>query len=127
MKLWAWSRRHQLAADTLFAAFFVVADTGNTLGGGSWWPAHPGSLAWAMLALQALADASLFFRRRAPMAVIGILAAFSLALALLISPLACWSPASPAWCGRPTGPSWPPMGRSTTGRTGASRSPRWAC
>jgi signal transduction histidine kinase len=103
MKLWGWSRRHQLAADTLFAAFFVVADTGNTLGGGSWWPAHPGSLAWAMLALQALADASLFFRRRAPMAVIGILAAFSLALALLISPAGLLVPAQ-------SGMVWAPYG-----------------
>jgi signal transduction histidine kinase len=56
-----------------------------------------------MLALQALADASLFFRRRAPMAVIGILAAFSLALALLISPAGLLVPAQ-------SGMVWAPYG-----------------
>ena len=57
-----------------------------TLAGASWWPAHPGPLAWAMLAVQALADLSLVVRRRAPITVIAILAGFTLAISLLISP-----------------------------------------
>ena len=92
-----------MANDALIAAFFVAADTANTLGGGSWWPAHPGSLAWAMLALQALADASLFFRRRAPLLVIAILAAFTVALSLLISPAGLLDPAQ-------SGTVWAPYG-----------------
>jgi signal transduction histidine kinase len=99
----AFARQHRVANDALLAAFFVAADTANTLGGGSWWPAHPGSLAWAMLALQALADASLVFRRRAPLAVIGILAAFTVALSLLISPAGLLVPAQ-------SGTVWAPYG-----------------
>ena len=79
------------------------ADTAATLGGGSWWPAHPGSLAWAMLVVQALADASLFFRRRAPLLVIGILAGFTLAVSLLISPAGLLVPAH-------SGIVWAPYG-----------------
>jgi signal transduction histidine kinase len=97
------ARRHRVAADALLAAFFVAADTANTLGGGSWWPAHPGSLAWAMLGVQALADASLFFRRRAPLAVIAVLAGFTLAVSLLVSPAGLLVPASP-------GNLWAPYG-----------------
>ena len=59
-------RRHALAIDVAIAAFFMLLDTGLTLVGSSWWPAHPGPLAWAMLGLQAAACASLVFRRRAP-------------------------------------------------------------
>ena len=92
-----------MANDALLAAFFVAADTANTLGGGSWWPAHPGSLAWTLLGVQALADASLFFRRRAPLAVIGILAAFTVALSLLISPAGLLVPAQ-------SGTVWAPYG-----------------
>jgi signal transduction histidine kinase len=87
------ARQHRVASDALIAAFFVVADTANTLGGGSWWPAHPGPLAWVMLGLQALADASLFFRRRAPMAVIAVLAGYTVAVSLLISPAGLLVPA----------------------------------
>jgi signal transduction histidine kinase len=99
----AFARQHRVANDALLAAFFVVADTANTLGGGSWWPAHPGSLAWTLLGVQALADASLFFRRRAPLAVIGILAAFTVALSLLISPAGLLVPAQ-------SGTVWAPYG-----------------
>jgi signal transduction histidine kinase len=99
----SFARKHRVAFDALYAAFFVVADTANTLGGGSWWPAHPGPLAWVMLVLQALADASLVLRRRAPLAVIGIMAAFSLALALLISPAGLLVPAQ-------SGTVWAPYG-----------------
>lgn len=81
-----WWRRHRLAFDALLAVAFVAIDTGNTLAGGSWWPAHPGGLAWSMLAVQAVADLSLTFRRRAPMIVIGVLAGYSVALSLMISP-----------------------------------------
>jgi signal transduction histidine kinase len=97
------ARRHRVAADAFIAAFFVVADTANTLGGGSWWPSHPGSLAWAMLGVQGLADACLFFRRRAPMTVIAVLAGFTVAVSLLISPAGLLDPAQ-------SGTVWAPYG-----------------
>jgi signal transduction histidine kinase len=98
-----WLRRHCVALDVLIAVGFVVVDTGATLAGGSWWPAHPSTLAWTMLALQALADMSLVFRRRAPVIVIAILAAFTLALSLLISPAGLMTPAN-------SGTIWAPYG-----------------
>jgi signal transduction histidine kinase len=73
----------------------VLLDTGATLSGASWWPAHPGRLAWAMLAVQAVAVSSLALRRRAPMVVIAVLAAFTLAISLLISPAGLLTPANP--------------------------------
>jgi signal transduction histidine kinase len=97
------ARQHRVATDALIAASFVIGDTANTLGGGSWWPAHPGSLAWAMLGVQGLADASLFFRRRAPLVVIAILAGFTVAVSLLISPAGLLVPADP-------GNIWAPYG-----------------
>jgi hypothetical protein len=106
--------RRNVALDVGLACFFVLVDTTATLAGASWWPVHPDKLAWAMLVLQALADASLVVRRRAPLLVIAILTGFTLAISLLIT------------YGRPTEPSWPPTGRSTTARTGAPRSRRWA-
>jgi signal transduction histidine kinase len=75
------------------AVFFVLLDTGTTLVHASWWPAHPGPLAWAMLGVQAVACFSLVALRRAPLAVIAILAAFTLALTLLISPAGALTPA----------------------------------
>jgi len=81
-----WICKHWLALDVLIAIGLAVLDTVNTLGGASWWPAHPGTLAWVMLAAQALADLSLAARRRAPLVVIGILAAFTVAISLLIEP-----------------------------------------
>jgi signal transduction histidine kinase len=92
MSMRTWFRRHWLAMDVLIAVCFVLLDTGATLVGVSWWPAHPGTLAWAMLAVQALADMSLAARRRAPMIVIAILAAFTLAISLLISPAGALTP-----------------------------------
>jgi signal transduction histidine kinase len=86
------------------AAGFAVVDTGLTLAGNSWWPAHPGLLAWAMLALQALADLSLVARWRAPMTVIAILGGYTLALSLLISPAGALTPATAA------GTVWAPYG-----------------
>src|SRR5215471_9473566 len=82
-----------LALDVALACFFVLLDTTVTLAGGSWWPAHPDKLAWAMLVLQALADASLVARRRAPMLVIAILTGFTLLISLLISPAGALTPA----------------------------------
>jgi signal transduction histidine kinase len=92
--LTAFFRQHRLATDALLAAFFVCLDTVATLGGNSWWPAHPGTLAWVMLVVQGLADASLVFRRRAPLLVIAILGGFTLAVSLLISPAGLLVPAT---------------------------------
>ena len=90
-----WYRRHRLAVDVAVAVFFVLLDTANTLAGGSWWPARPGALAWAMLGLQALACASLVVRRQAPVTVVAVLAAFTLALSLLVWPAGALTPANP--------------------------------
>src|ERR1035438_7601104 len=78
-------------------------DSTLTLAGASWWPVHPGKLAWAMLALQAVADASLVARRRAPMLVIASLTGFTLLISLLISPAGGLTPAHP-------GNMWAPYG-----------------
>jgi len=98
---WYW--RHRVAVDIAIAVFFVLLDTGATLAGNSWWPAHPGTLAWVLLGLQAAACASLAARRRAPYAVIGILSAFTLAVTLLISPAGVLTPAH-------DGNVWAPFG-----------------
>ena len=92
-----------MAVDVSLACFFVLLDITATLAGASWWPAHPGKLAWAMLALQALADASLVARRRAPILVIAILTGFTLLISLLISPAGLLTPAH-------TGTVWAPYG-----------------
>jgi signal transduction histidine kinase len=92
-----------VALDVSLACFFVLLDTAVTLAGASWWPAHPGKLAWAMLGLQALADASLVARRRAPMLVIAILTGFTLLISLLISPAGLLTPAN-------AGTVWAPYG-----------------
>jgi signal transduction histidine kinase len=88
---WYW--RYRVAVDIAIAVFFVLLDTGATLAGNSWWPTHPGTLAWVLLGLQAAACFSLAARRRAPYAVIGILSAFTLAVTLLISPAGVLTPA----------------------------------
>jgi signal transduction histidine kinase len=87
-------RRH-VVVDVAIAVFFVVLDTVVTLVGWSWWPAHPDGLAWALLAAQGLTDLSLVARRRAPIAVVGIFTAFTLAVTLLVSPLHALQPANP--------------------------------
>src|SRR5690349_14001149 len=56
-----------------------------------------------MLAVQGLADASLVFRRRAPMLVIAILGGFSLVISLLISPAGLITPEN-------AGTVWAPLG-----------------
>ncbi|MFF4038078.1 sensor histidine kinase [Streptomyces sp. NPDC001816] len=88
-----WHRRHRLALDVMIAAAFVLLDTGLTLADATWWPAHPGALAWVMLGVQALACASLAVRRTAPLTVVGVLGAFTLAVTLLISPAGVLTPA----------------------------------
>src|SRR5215831_6658216 len=95
--------RKNVALDVGLASFFVLVDTTATLAGASWWPVHPDKLAWAMLALQALADASLVVRRRAPILVIAILTGFTLAISLLISPAGALTPAH-------SGNVWAPYG-----------------
>jgi hypothetical protein len=100
-RLWAW--RNRLALDVLLAIFFVLLDTASTLAGVSWWPAHPGTLAWALLAVQGLADASLAFRKRAPMLVIAILGGFTLVMSLLIAPAGLMTPED-------AGNVWAPFG-----------------
>src|SRR5215831_14100938 len=97
----AWQNRPAL--DAFLAVFFILLDTVLTLAGTSWWPAHPGTLAWAMLAVQGLADASLVFRRRAPMLVIAILGGFTLLISLLISPAGLITPEN-------AGNVWAPYG-----------------
>ena len=103
MRLRVCVRPNSLALDASLAGFFVLLDTVLTLAGTTWWPAHPGPLAWAMLAGQALADASLVFRRRAPMLVIAILGGFSLVISLLISPAGVITPEN-------SGNVWAPLG-----------------
>ena len=85
-------RRRSLAFDVAIAVFFVVLDTALTLVGSSWWPAHPGTLAWALLVLQGIACFSLVARRRWPITVVAILAAFTLAVTLLIWPAGAITP-----------------------------------
>ncbi|MCW2906554.1 MAG: two-component system sensor kinase [Actinomycetia bacterium] len=77
------------------AVFFVVLDTTTTLAGASWWPAHPGPLAWVLLGVQAAACLSLVAWRRAPLLVIAVLAAFTLTVTLLIWPAGVLIPAHP--------------------------------
>jgi signal transduction histidine kinase len=82
-----------VAVDVMGAVTFVLLDTWLTLIGGSWWPTHPGPLAWFMLGLQAAACATVVLRRRAPLAVVAILAGFTLLLTLLIWPAGALTPA----------------------------------
>ncbi len=88
-------RRHAVLVDVVVALFFVVLDTAVTPVGGSWWPAQPDRLAWALLVAMWLTDLSLVARRRAPIAVVGVFAGFTLAVTLLISPLHALQPANP--------------------------------
>ena len=96
-------RRHAVVVDVAVALFFVVLDIVVTLTGGSWWPADPDGLAWTLLVAQGLTDLSLVARRRAPIAVVGIFAVFTLAVTLLVSPLQALQPANPANIWAPLG------------------------
>jgi signal transduction histidine kinase len=90
-----WWCQHQVFGDVLIAIFFVLLDTVLTLSGATWWPAHPATLAWVLLGVQAAACASLVVRRRAPLTVVAILAAFTLLVTLVISPADLLTPANP--------------------------------
>ena len=103
MSVFGWCRQHRLATDILIAVLFALTDTGATLAGATWWPAHPDALAWWMLALQAAADLTLAARRRAPLLVVAVLAAATLTISLLISPAGALTPANP-------GNIWAPFG-----------------
>jgi len=96
-------RRHAVLVDVAIAVFFVVLDTAVTLTGGSWWPARPDGLAWGLLVAQGLVDLSLIARRRAPLAVVAVFTAFTLAVTLLISPFNVLDPAN-------DGNLWGPLG-----------------
>jgi signal transduction histidine kinase len=89
----SWFCQHQVATDIGLAVFFVLLDTSTTLVGSTWWPAHPGRLAWTMLGLQIAAGATLVVRRRAPLTVVAILAAFTLLVTLLVAPAHLITPA----------------------------------
>lgn len=97
------NHRPRPGVEVLTAAVFAGLDTGVTLAGASWWPAHPGTLAWAMLGVQAAADLTLIARRRAPLLVLAVLAAFSLAISLVIVPGGLLTPENP-------GTVWAPYG-----------------
>jgi signal transduction histidine kinase len=79
--------------DVSVAVAAVLLDTVVTLAGGSWWPQNPDTLAWAVLGAQALACGSLVLRRTAPLAVVGVLGLFTLAVTLMISPAGLLVPA----------------------------------
>jgi signal transduction histidine kinase len=100
-----WPSRHRTATDVGIAVFFVLLDTVTTLLGVSWWPAHPGPLAWTLLGLQAAACLTLVARRRAPLLVIVALGLFTLAVTLLIWPAGALTPAN-------MGNVWAPFGTS---------------
>jgi signal transduction histidine kinase len=89
------ARRHAVLVDVAIAVLCVALDTVVTLVGWSWWPAHPDGLAWALLAAQGLTDLSLVARRRAPITVVGVFTAYTLAVTLLVSPLHALQPANP--------------------------------
>ena len=86
-------QRYWFAIDVAIAVFFALLDTAATLLGATWWPARPGPLAWSLLGLQALVCCSLVVRRRAPLTVMAIMAAFTLAVTLLIWPSGALTPA----------------------------------
>ncbi len=87
-----WPSRHRVATDVGIAVFFALLDTAATLVGITWWPAHPGTLAWVLLGIQAAACLSLVARRRAPLLVIAVLGGFTLAVTLLIWPAGALTP-----------------------------------
>lgn len=69
-----WHRRCWVAVDMVIATAFVLLDTGTTLVGATWWPQHPGALAWVVLSAQALAGGMPAVRRISPLTVVGVLA-----------------------------------------------------
>jgi signal transduction histidine kinase len=108
--------------DAALAAGFIALDTGLTLAGSSWWPERPGSLAWAMLALQAVVNAGLVARRRAPLAVLAAVTGFSVLVTVLVLVGALGEPAGEIVV-------WPPMSAVLVAylpvRYAAIRRPGW--
>ncbi|CAM3160080.1 sensor histidine kinase [Streptomyces albus] len=90
-----WHRRHWVAVDVAIAVAFVLLDTVTTLAGTTWWPRDPGTGAWVLLGAQILAGGTLAVRRVAPLTVVGVLAAFTLTVTLLVSPAGMLEPAHP--------------------------------
>ncbi len=88
-----WHQRHSVALDVAIAVAFTLVDTVATVLGATWWPEQPGTLAWVLLGLQALACLSLAFRRRTPLTVVVVLGAFTLAVSLLAWPAGALEPA----------------------------------
>lgn len=88
-------RRRPRLVDASLAAAFCVLDTVLTVAGGSWWPDHPSAVAWVLLVGQGLACLSLAGQRRFPFSALVVLAAFTLAVTLLVSPFHVLSPAHP--------------------------------
>lgn len=74
-----------MGRDVVLALAFVVGDTLLTLSHGSWWPQRPGTVAWVLLGVQVLVGASLVLRRRAPLAVLGAVTAFTVLVTVLVS------------------------------------------
>lgn len=83
------------AANATIAVTFAAVDTLMTLSGASWWPAHPGRLAWVLMGVQAAACLTLVVRNRAPITVLAVLGGFSLLLTLLVRPIGVLTPAHP--------------------------------
>ena len=92
----SWRRRHRAAFDATVAIILTAVDTVLTLVGVSWWPDHPGTLAWSLLGIQALVCLSLAVRRRFPLSVVWIVTAYTLLITMLIWPLGAITPASDA-------------------------------
>ncbi|MFE9120039.1 sensor histidine kinase [Streptomyces sp. NPDC007172] len=116
-----WHCRHPLAVDTAIAVCFTVTDLAITLVGATWWPERPGPLAWALLGAQALACLSLVARRRAPLTVVAVLGAFTLAVTLLISPVHALTPADPGNVWAPFSTALAAYGPVFYGRTARNR------
>jgi signal transduction histidine kinase len=89
----SWWCRQRFAVDAAIAAAFTVADTALTLEGVSWWPRRPDALARTLLCVQALVCVTLVVRRRFPLTVVGLMAAFTVAISVLDWPLGLLAPA----------------------------------
>ncbi|WP_189765071.1 sensor histidine kinase [Streptomyces xanthochromogenes] len=116
-----WHRRHPLAVDTAIAVCFALGDTAITLVGATWWPERPDTLARVLLGAQALACLSLVIRRRAPLTVVAVLGAFTLAVTLLISPAHALTPANPGNVWAPFSTALAAYGPVFYGRTARNR------
>ena len=89
----SWRCRHRAGIDAAAAVILAAVDTGLTLVGATWWPDHPGTLAWFLIGVQALVCLSLAVRRRHPVAVVWIVTAYTAVITFLIWPAAVLTPA----------------------------------